>query len=88
MKKSILYSLMAAASLLAASVSFSSCEKVSPTGVLIGNTSVDDRVKQSLVFYTFYDDKLDKELPDTTTQYSFLVGSDSTLPLIRDDWKK
>ena len=68
---------MAAASLLAASVSFSSCEKVSPTGVLIGNTSVDDRVKQSLVFYTFYDDKLDKELPDTTTQYSFLVGSDS-----------
>ena len=68
---------MAAATLLAASISFSSCEKVSPTGVLIGNTSVDDRVKQSLVFYTFYDDKLDKELPDTTTQYSFLVGSDS-----------
>ena len=66
-----------AVALLAASVSFSSCEKVSPTGVLIGNTSVDDRVKQSLVFYTYYDDKLDKELPDTTTQYSFLVGSDS-----------
>ena len=77
MKKTLSYSLMAAATLLAASVSFSSCEKVSPTGVLIGNTSVDDRVKQSLVFYTFYDDKLDKELPDTTTQYSFLVGSDS-----------
>ena len=66
-----------ATALLAASGLFSSCEKVSPTGVLIGNTSVDDRVKQSLVFYTFYDDKLDKELSDTTTQYSFLVGSDS-----------
>ena len=52
---------MAAATLLVASIVFTSCEKVSPTGVLIGNTSVDDRVKQSLVFYTYYDDKLDKE---------------------------
>ena len=76
MKKSISYILMATA-LLAASGLFSSCEKVSPQGVLMGNTSVDDRVKQSLVFYTFFDDKMDKELPDTMTQYSFLVGSDS-----------
>ena len=63
-----------ATALLAASGLFSSCEKVSPQGVLMGNTSVDDRVKQSLVFYTFFDDKMDKELPDTMTQYSFLVG--------------
>ncbi|MBP3890413.1 MAG: hypothetical protein J6D01_04275 [Muribaculaceae bacterium] len=26
----------------------SSCDKVSPTGVLVGTTSVDDRVKMSL----------------------------------------
>ena len=63
--------------LLAISVFFSSCEKVSPTGVLIGNTSVDDRVKQSLVNYSFWDVALDKELPDSITEYSFLVGSDS-----------
>ena len=76
MKKSVLYSLMAAA-LLAASVSFTSCEKVSPQGVLMGNTSVDDRVKQSLVNNSFYEVAWDKELPDTVTEYSFLVGSDS-----------
>ena len=76
MKKSILYSLMAAA-MLAASVSFSSCDKVSPTGVLIGNTSVDDRVKQSLVNYSSLEVAWDKELPDTVHEYSFLVGSDS-----------
>ena len=76
MKKSILYSLMTAA-LLAASVSFSSCEKVNPTGVLIGNTSVDDRVKQSLVNFSSLELAWDKYLPDTTQEYSFLVGSDS-----------
>ena len=76
MKKSVLYSLMAAA-LLAASVTFTSCEKVSPQGVLMGNTSVDDRVKQSLVNNSFYEVAWDKELPDTVTEYSFLVGSDS-----------
>ncbi len=76
MKKSILYSLMTAA-LLAASVSFSSCEKVSPTGVLIGNTSVDDRVKQSLVNFSPLEVAWDKDLADTIQEYSFLVGSDS-----------
>ena len=67
--------------LLAASVTFISCEKVSPTGVLIGNTSVDDRVKQSLVNYSFIDVALDKTLPDTIEEYSFLVGSDSHITL-------
>lgn len=76
MKKTIIYSIMAAA-LLAAGVTFTSCEKVSPTGVLIGNTSVDDRVKQSLVNYSFIDVALDKMLPDSIEEYSFLVGSDS-----------
>ena len=76
MKKSIIYSLMTAA-LLAANVSFTSCEKVSPTGVLIGNTSVDDRVKQSLVNFSAFEVAWDKFLPDTVQEYSFLVGSDS-----------
>ena len=77
MKKSISYSLMAAAALMAASVFFSSCEKVSPTGVLIGNTSVDDRVKQSLVNFSAIEVATDIDLADTIQEYSFLVGSDS-----------
>ena len=76
MKKSIIYSLLTVA-LLAANVSFTSCEKVSPTGVLIGNTSVDDRVKQSLINYTYYGDNFDWDLVDSIQEYSFLVGSDS-----------
>lgn len=76
MKKSMIYSLMATG-LLAASVSFTSCEKVSPQGVLLGNTSVDDRVKQSLIYYSYYGDDFDWDLVDTIQEYSFLVGSDS-----------
>ncbi len=76
MKKSISYSLMAAV-LLTASGLFTSCEKVSPTGVLIGNTSVDDRVKQSLVNFSSFEVAWDKDLADTIQEYSFLVGSDS-----------
>ena len=76
MKKTISYSLITAA-LLAASISFTSCEKVSPTGVLIGNTSVDDRIKQSLTNFSFIEVAMDKFLPDTVEEYSFLVGSDS-----------
>lgn len=76
MKKTISYSLITAA-LLAISISFTSCEKVSPTGVLIGNTSVDDRVKQSLIYYSYYGDDFDWDLVDTIQEYSFLVGSDS-----------
>ena len=38
----------------------SSCDKVSPTGVLVGTTSVDDRVKMSLqVYQDTYDSRLD-----------------------------
>lgn len=77
MKKSKSYIFMAALALVAANISFTSCEKVSPTGVLIGNTSVDDRVKQSLVNFSFFEMAWDKTLPDTIQEYSFLVGSDS-----------
>ena len=77
MKKSKSYIFMAALALVAANISFTSCEKVSPTGVLIGNTSVDDRVKQSMVNISFFEMAWDKTLPDTIQEYSFLVGSDS-----------
>ena len=80
MKKIISYSLMAAA-LLTSSAMFTSCEKVSPQGVLMGNTSVDDRVKQSLVNYSYIDVALDKHLEDTVEEYSFLVGSDSHITI-------
>ena len=76
MKKSILYSLMATV-LTAASGLFSSCEKVSPQGVLMANTSVDDRVRQSMIYYTYHGDDLDWILADSIDEYSFLVGSDS-----------
>ena len=76
MKNTISYNLIIAA-MLAVSVSFTSCEKVSPTGVLIGNTSVDDRVKQSLIYYSFSGDDFDWILIDSIEEYSFIVGSDS-----------
>ena len=81
MKKSIQYRLMAAVALLSASVFFTSCEKVSPQGVLMGNTSVDDRVKQSLVNNSSVEVAWDKVLPDTVHEYSFLVGSDSHITI-------
>jgi len=77
MKKTLSYSLLTAAALLAASVFFQSCEKVSPQGVLMGNTSVDDRVKQSLVNYSYFEVAMDKYLKNDVDEYSFLVGSDS-----------
>ena len=80
MKQAIKYSYMAAI-LFVANLSFSSCEKVSPTGVLIGNTSVDDRVKQSLIYYSYYGDDFDWDLVDSIQEYSFLVGSDSHITI-------
>ena len=80
MKQAIKYSYMAAI-LFVANLSFSSCEKVSPTGVLIGNTSVDDRVKQSLIYYSYYGDDFDWNLVDSIQEYSFLVGSDSHITI-------
>ena len=80
MKKTISYSLISVA-LLTASVMFTSCEKVSPQGVLIGNTSVDDRVKQSAVNFSFMEVAWDKYLADSIQEYSFLVGSDSHITI-------
>ncbi len=58
---------------------FSSCDKVSPTGVLIGGSAVDDRVDMSYTYYKNYlNDSIDMRTPTSSDgEYSFLVGSDS-----------
>ena len=81
MKKSISYILLAAMALLAVNVTFTSCEKVSPQGVLMGNTSVDDRVQQSMINNSYFGMSWDKTLADTIEEYSFLVGSDSHITI-------
>ena len=56
-----------------------SCEKVSPIGVLVSNTAVEDRVKMSYMYYK--DHKLDVKWHSATDkeEYTFLVGADSHL---------
>lgn len=53
-----------------------SCEKVSPIGVLVAGTGVEDRVKMSNLYYAKYlnDDDMMGYVDD---EYTFLVGSDS-----------
>lgn len=60
----------------AAAVLLTSCEKVSPIGILVGGTSVDDRVAMSLeVYKDTYDSRLD--VNEVQGEYSFLIGADS-----------
>ncbi len=58
-----------------------SCDKVSPAGVLLGNSGVDDRVKMSATYYNSVSkdgNYRNYELVFTGEHdYSFLVGSDS-----------
>ena len=60
-------------------LSLASCDKVSPTGILIGSTNVDDRVKMSMYYYdqdiegNYYYDVSKSE----SQEYSVLIGSDS-----------
>ena len=56
-----------------------SCDKVSPIGVLVSNTAVEDRVKMSYMYYK--DHKLDVKWHTATDkeEYTFLVGADSHL---------
>ena len=61
-----------------------SCEKVSPAGVLMGGTAVEDRVKMSELYYKGYLMASANNIsvqPDEYGEYnySFLVGSDSHL---------
>jgi hypothetical protein len=54
------------------------CEKVSPIGVLVSGTAVEDRVKMSHLFYQEHKDELKWHLA-LDRDYTFLVGADSHL---------
>ena len=70
MKKTLL-------SLSILAILFASCEKVSPIGVLVAGTAVEDRVKMSNLFYlNHYNDKV---YLVAEGDYSFIVGADSHL---------
>lgn len=70
MKKTLL-------SLSILAILFASCEKVSPIGVLVAGTAVEDRVKMSNLFYlNHYNDKI---FLVAEGDYSFIVGADSHL---------
>ena len=60
---------------LMAAATLTSCEKVSPIGVLVSGTGVEDRVKMSELYYRDYLSELD--VAATDDDYSFLVGADS-----------
>ena len=62
-------------SLLMAALLASSCNKVSPIGVLVAGTAVEDRVAMSELFYrNHYEDKV---WLVAKGDYTFLVGADS-----------
>ena len=71
--KNIKYTLLAAL----AAVAFTSCDKVSPIGVLVSGTGVEDRVKMSSQYYEEH--KLDYKSHLVVGDYTFLVGADSHL---------
>ena len=56
-------------------MALTSCEKVSPIGVLVSGTGVEDRVKMSDLYYQKY--LLDYDFSYSEDEYSFLVGADS-----------
>ena len=71
--KKIRYTLLA----VLATVAFTSCDKVSPIGVLVSGTGVEDRVKMSHEYYEEH--KIDYKAHLVVGDYSFLVGADSHL---------
>ena len=71
--KKIRYTLLAAL----AAVALTSCDKVSPIGVLVSGTGVEDRVKMSSQYYEEH--KLDYKSHLVVGDYTFLVGADSHL---------
>ncbi|MDD2962273.1 MAG: metallophosphoesterase [Muribaculaceae bacterium] len=64
-------------SILLIAIAAMACDKVDPTGVLIAHTSVDDRVKQSVVYYHDWDKTGNDISVAGSDEYSFLVGADS-----------
>ena len=70
------------AALAAVAMLNTSCEKVSPQGVLMAGTAVEDRVKMSQLYYQEYlQDAANNIIINTHDNspqgYSFLVGADS-----------
>ena len=75
MMKRIKSTICAAAAIMLAAMA--SCDKVSPLGVLVSGTGVNDRVDMSATYYMRYmNDSIDMQAPGNG-EYSFLVGSDS-----------
>lgn len=56
-----------------------SCEKVSPIGILVSGTGVEDRVKMSHIYFQQHKGETFKALTasEDADEYTFLVGSDS-----------
>ena len=72
------------AALAAVAMLNTSCEKVSPQGVLMGNTAVEDRVKMSELYFKEYlmsstNNIYVRPKENNDYSYSFLVGADSHL---------
>ena len=55
---------------------FNSCEKVSPIGVLVSGTGVEDRVKMSYLYFKQHKRELNGFISEGD-EYTFLVGADS-----------
>lgn len=62
---------------MAALFALTSCEKVSPIGVLVSGTGVEDRVEMSRLFYQEHKGDYQIGYADGTGDYTFLVGGDS-----------
>ena len=74
MKQFTHYILLAAVALL-----YSACDKVSPIGVLVSGTGVEDRVKMSYQYYMEHKGELKVQDASDMDEYTFLVGADSHL---------
>ena len=59
-----------------ATITMASCEKVSPIGVLVAGTGVEDRVKMSHLYYQEHKSDFNIEIAENG-DYTFLVGADS-----------
>ena len=55
------------------------CDKVSPIGVLVSGTAVEDRVKMSHLFYQLHKGDYKAHDASELDEYTFLVGADSHL---------
>ena len=74
MKQFTHYIILAAAALL-----YSACDKVSPIGVLVSGTGVEDRVKMSYQYYMEHKGEFKVQDASDMDEYTFLVGADSHL---------